>query len=198
MDNLSHMTDDELVDLYISGRNDAFDEILLRHKDRLYNYISIHLNQQKELADDVFQETFVKVIVTLKEGRYEKSNRFYAWVTRIAHNIIMDQFRHDSQFNIVTCEGEERNLLDDAGIVESYHEAKIINEQTLIDVKRLVNNLPATQREVVIMRFFQNMSFKEIADSTGVSINTSLGRMRYALINMRKMANEHGISLEIL
>lgn len=198
MDKFSHMTDDELVDLYINGCNEAFDVLLCRHQDKLYNYICYHLNDQQELADDVFQETFVKVIVTIKQDRYTKSGRFYSWLTRIAHNIIMDEFRAGAQLQTVTCENADNDLLNNAELVDTYQEVQIINEQTLRDVKRLMEHLPETQKEVVYMRYYKNMSFKEIADITGVSINTSLGRMRYALQNMRKMAEDFNISLEIL
>lgn len=198
MFNKQSLTDDELVDKYVGGCNEAFDELLFRYKTRLYNYISFQLGQQQELCDDVFQETFVKVIVSLKQDRYVKSGHFFSWLTRIAHNIIMDQYREDSQMPMVTSDDCERNFQNEPMLADSSLEVQLINEQTLSDVKRLMNHLPEPQREVVYMRYYQEMSFKEIADVTGVSINTSLGRMRYALINMRKMAEENGISLEML
>lgn len=198
MDKMCHLLDDELVDLYVTGCNEAFDELLYRYKDRLFDYITYNLGPQQSLADDVFQETFVKVIVTLKNERYFKAGYFFSWLTRIAHNIIMDIYRQDAQLNVVTDSNAEAGLLNNAQIVDSYCEAQIINEQTLNDVKKLMEHLPQTQREVVFMRFYENRSFKEIADLTGVSINTSLGRMRYALLNMRKMAEDYGISLEMI
>lgn len=199
MYSLCQMTDDALVKLYREGRNEAFDTLLLRHKDRLFAYIYGGLNTMSHLADDVFQETFVKVIVCLKEGRYTAEGHFFSWLTRIAHNIIVDLFRQGAQLPIVAYEtGAPASILDQAHIVDSYHEAEIINEQTLRDVKRLMEHLPDTQREVVFMRYYENRSFKEIAERTGVSVNTSLGRMRYALINMRKMAADNGISLELV
>lgn len=198
MDKLCHLLDDELVELYITGCNEAFDELLYRYKDKLFDYITYNLGPQQALADDVFQETFVKVIVTLKNERYTKSGYFYSWLTRIAHNIIMDIYRQDAQLAIVNNDESESDLLNNALIVDSYCEAQLVNEQTLNDVKKLMEHLPDTQREVVFMRFYENKSFKEIADETGVSINTSLGRMRYALLNMRKMAEDYGISLELI
>lgn len=198
MDNLCQLHDDELVERYITGCNEAFDELLYRYKDRLFDYISYQLGPQQDLADDVFQETFVKVIVTLKQERYVGAGYFFSWLTRIAHNVIMDLFRQDAQLSVVTSDNAEVDLLNNAHIVDSYCEAQIINEQTLCDVKKLMEHLPETQREVVFMRYYENKSFKEIADLTGVSINTSLGRMRYALLNMRKMADDHGISLELI
>ena len=195
---LDHQTDEVLVKKYIDGCNAAFDVLLSRYKNRLYNYITFHLHQHTDMVDDVFQETFVKAIITLKENRYTHQEMFLSWLMRIAHNLIMDYYREEAQLKTVSNDDEEVDLLNDAELVDTYQELTLINEQTLKDVKRLMNNLPENQREVVFMRYYQNLSFKEIADITGVSINTSLGRMRYALINMRKMAEDHDISLEIL
>lgn len=192
------MTNDELVNMYVTGCDEAFDELLFRHKDKLYKYIAYHFNNQPDVIDDVFQETFVKVIMTLKQGQYVESGHFFSWITRIAHNIIVDQFRSQNLMPIADADDNDIDYLTNKQLVDSAHESQIINEQTLCDVKRLMEHLPDVQREVVFMRYYQNLSFKEIADATGVSINTSLGRMRYALINMRKMAQDHGISLEML
>lgn len=197
MENYQFMTDQELVDRYVSGCNEAFDCLLNRHKDRLYNYIFFAVHNE-ELANDLFQETFVKAIVTLKQGKYAEKGRFYSWLTRIAHNLIIDHFRQEANVQMLSCEDPAHDLLNNAEVIGSYQEAKIINEQTLLDVRRLMDRLPAALKEVVFMRFYQGLSFKEIAEATGVSINTSLGRMRYALLNMRKMAKEHGISLEMV
>lgn len=198
MDKLSHMTDDQLVQLYVDGCNEAFDDLLCRHKDALYNYISFHIKDSSANADDVFQETFVKVIMCLREGRYTSSGHFFAWLSRIAHNIIMDQLRSSAQLPTLSCISEDQDLLNNQQIVETYHEQRLVNEQTLRDVKALMNHLPEPQREVIYMRYYENRSFKEIADLTGVSINTSLGRMRYGIENMRKLAQQYDISLEIL
>lgn len=198
MDKLLHMTDDELVKLYTDGSNEAFDVILCRHKDKLFNYISYHLNQCQDKVDDVFQETFVKAIVTIREGRYVATGHFYAWLTRIAYNVIMDLFRDAALLPVVETEVCERIVAGQPELTTSCHETQIVNEETCVDLLALMDELPTEQREVVTLRFFSGLSFKEIATTTGVSINTSLGRMRYALLNMRRMADEYGISLDII
>ena len=197
METLKQMTDQALVERYISGCNEAFDCLLERHKDRLYNYIYFTL-REPELTDDFFQDTFVKAIVTLKKGGYKETGKFYAWLTRIAHNLIVDHYRQEAHLPTVHNEGADFDPLETRASEDANTEAEMVNEQTLIDVRRLMNHLSESQREVVHMRYYQDLSFKEIADRTGVSINTSLGRMRYALLNMRRMAQEHGISLELI
>lgn len=197
MDKYSHMTDSELVACYSAGCNEAFDALLCRHKDALYNYISFNLPNDSLTADDVFQETFVKVIVSIREGRYTPSGSFGAWLTRIAHNIIVDNYRLDNQLPLVTCD-DDQTILNDQRIAETYAEARIVNEQTLEQVKLLMEKLPKQQREVVFLRYYENRSFKEIAEITRASLNTCLGRMRYGLINMRRMADEHHLSLELI
>ncbi len=194
MDNLKQMTDDLLVSLYLQGNNAAFDILLNRHKDRLFNYIYF-IVRSKEVAEDIFQETFVKVITTLQQGRYTNDGKFSAWITRIAHNLVIDQFRAERSENIISNDESEIDLLNDAKLVEGNIENKLVNEQVLKDVRALVDELPDCQREVVFMRYYQDLSFKEIADITGVSINTALGRMRYAVLNMRRIAAEKSISL---
>lgn len=197
MDKYQQMTDQELVKSYVSGCNEAFDCILERYQDRLYQYIFFSV-RNSDLADDIFQETFIKAIVNLRQGSYTESGRFYSWLTRIAHNLIIDQYRQESNISMVSHDDYVGDNLSDENLSESYAEAELVNEQTLRDVKRLMEHLPENQREVVFMRYYQDLSFKEIADITGVSINTSLGRMRYAVMNMRKMAKEYGISLEMM
>lgn len=197
MNQYQQMTDQELVKSYMSGCNEAFDCILARYQDRLYQYIFYSV-RNSDLADDIFQETFVKAIVNIQQGSYTESGRFYSWLTRIAHNLIIDQYRQDSSVSIVSHDDFSIDCLNDAEVVESYAEVELVNEQTVRDVKRLMEHLPENQREVVFMRYYQDLSFKEIADKTGVSINTSLGRMRYAVLNMRRMAKEYGISLEMM
>lgn len=186
--------DETLVALYAQGNNEAFDFLLNRYKDRLYAYI-YYTVRNEELAEDIFQETFTKAIVTIQQGRYNENGKFPAWLTRIAHNLIIDCFRQEKQENIVSCDEEERNLLNNIRLSEGTVEAEIVNHQILSDVRRLMKHLPDEQREVVHMRFYQDLSFKEIAEITGVSINTSLGRMRYAILNLRRMAEKHGIVL---
>lgn len=187
MENLTLRTDEQLVAKFVSGCNEAFDVLLQRHQDRLYSYIS-YIVRNKDMADDLFQETFVKAIVTLRQGRYKETGKFYAWLTRIAHNLLIDQFRNERNETLIYDDDAENAWHEAAMIADGYRESEIINEQVLSDVKRLMDNLPDNQREVVFMRFYQDLSFKEISDITGVSINTALGRMRYAIINMRRMA----------
>ncbi|MBQ2808752.1 MAG: sigma-70 family RNA polymerase sigma factor [Bacteroidaceae bacterium] len=194
MENLKQMTDDMLVSLYLEGNNSAFDTLLNRHKDRLFNYI-FFIVRSKEVAEDIFQETFVKAIVTLQQGRYTNDGKFAAWITRIAHNLVIDQFRTERNENTVSNDETGIDLLNDAKLSEGNIENRMVNEQVLKDVRMLIDELPDCQREVVFMRYYQDMSFKDIADATGVSINTALGRMRYAVMNMRRIAAEKNVSL---
>ncbi len=194
MDKLKQMTDDVLVTLYLEGNNSAFDVLLNRHKERLFNYI-FFIVRSREVAEDIFQETFVKAIVTLQQGRYTNDGKFAAWITRIAHNLVIDQFRIERNENTVSNDDTEVDLLNDAKLAEGTIENRMVNEQVLSDVRMLINELPDCQREVVFMRYYQDLSFKDIADITGVSINTALGRMRYAILNMRRIAAEKNISL---
>ena len=193
----TNATDETLVALYAQGNNEAFDILLNRYKDRLYAYI-YYTVRNEELAEDIFQETFTKAIVTIQQGRYNENGKFPAWLTRIAHNLIIDCFRQEKQENLVSCDEEERNLLNNIRLSEGTVESEIVNHQILSDVRRLIKHLPDEQREVVHMRFYQDLSFKEIAEMTGVSINTSLGRMRYAILNLRRMAEKYGIALTCL
>ena len=194
MDKLKQMTDDMLVTLYLEGNNSAFDILLNRHQDRLFNYI-FFLVRSREVAEDIFQETFVKAIMTLQQGRYQNDGKFAAWITRIAHNLVIDQFRIERNENSISNDEAEFDLLNDSKLSEGTIENKMVNEQVLKDVRALIDELPDCQREVVFMRYYQDLSFKEIADMTGVSINTALGRMRYAVLNMRRIAEEKAISL---
>ena len=194
MEKLKQMTDDMLVTLYLEGNNSAFDILLNRHQDRLFNYI-FFLVRSREVAEDIFQETFVKAITTLQQGRYQNDGKFAAWITRIAHNLVIDQFRVERNENAISNDETEFDLLNDAKFAEGTIENKMVNEQILKDVRALIDELPDCQREVVFMRYYQDMSFKEIADITGVSINTALGRMRYAVLNMRRIAAEKNVSL---
>lgn len=192
------VTDEQLALLYVDGDNKAFDELLNRTQEKLFTYI-MFVVRDHDLADDIFQETFVKVITKLQHGQYTDSGKFQFWLTRIAHNVIMDWYRAQKNDHVVDV-NEENDLsnLRGASVMDTYRETELVNEQILIDVKKLMNALPAPQREVVYMRFYQQLSFKEIAELTGVSINTSLGRMRYALINLRRMAKEHNMELALM
>lgn len=197
MENLNLKNDDELVNLYSKGDSRAFDVLLYRYKDKLFSYICF-IVRNRDLADDIFQETFVKAIVTLQKGGYSGSGKFGAWLTRIAHNLMIDYFRQTKNENLISNDKSELDLFNDSSLSESNIEDEMICSQTLEDIRRLVNQLPENQREVVFMRYYQDLSFKEISDITGVSINTALGRMRYALINIRKMAEEKDIVLTLV
>ena len=188
-------TDEELVVLYSEGNNEAFDILLTRYKDRIYSYI-YYTVKDSDLTEDIFQETFVKVIMTIKQGRYVETGKFSSWVTRIAHNLIIDHFRQERNENLISNdEDEENDLFNRKELSEGTIEDALVTRQIHSDIRRLVAALPENQREVLIMRYYKNMSFKEIADATKVSINTALGRMRYALLNIRKMAEDHQIQL---
>jgi RNA polymerase sigma-70 factor (ECF subfamily) len=189
-------SDEQLISLYVDGMNEAFDELLERHKDRIFMYI-YHAVKNEELADDIFQDTFVKAIMTIKQGRYVENGHFPAWITRIAHNLIIDYFRQTKAENLQSTDDADVNILNRKDLSECTIEDNLVTHQIHADVRRLVKALPASQREVLEMRYYKNMSFKEIADTTGVSINTALGRMRYAILNMRRLAVEHNIALTL-
>jgi len=198
MKNFERMTDEALALLYVGGNNRAFDELLSRTQTKLFTYI-MFVVRDHDLADDIFQETFVKVITKLHEGKYTDSGKFQFWLTRIAHNVIMDWYRQQKAERIVEpTEDNDLSNLRGASVLDSFRETEMVNEQVLLDVKKLMNQLPPPQREVVYMRFYQQLSFKDIAELTGVSINTSLGRMRYALMNLRKMARENRMELALM
>ena len=191
------MTDEELAVLYVNGNNSAFDILLSRNQSKLFSYI-LFVVRDRETANDIFQETFVKVIVKLQEGKYVTSGKFSAWIMRIAHNVIMDWFRDNKGSKIVEpTEGNDLSNIRQDDLLETNIENQFINDQIFSDVKKMMNMLPPTQREVVYMRFFQDFSFKEIAELTNVSINTALGRMRYAIMNMRRMAKNHDVTLQL-
>ena len=194
MQSIEILTDDVLVNLYAEGDNEAFDELLSRHGARLHNYIN-QLTGDSDLTEDIFQETFVKAIVTIRQGRYTESGKFAAWLSRIARNLIIDHFRSERSEPTVSTDDDNYDILNRRELSEAAIEDNIVIEQILSDVRHLVTMLPDTQREVLELRYYKNLSFKEIAEFTGVSINTALGRMRYAIINMRRMAKEQNIVL---
>ena len=197
MNTLESMTDEQLALAYIDGNNRAFDELLSRSQDKIFTYI-MYVVKDEDLANDLFQETYLKVITKMQNGRYTDTGKFIWWVTRIAHNVIIDHYRTLKSSKIIE-PGKDNDLtnLNSASVLDSNRESELANEQVLRDVKRLMEALPEAQREVVFMRFYQELSFKEIAEQTNVSINTSLGRMRYALMNLRKLTKEYGVSLAI-
>ena len=190
----SDKSDEQLISLYVDGMNEAFDELLERHKDRIYMYI-YHSVKNDDVANDIFQDTFVKAITTIKQGRYVENGHFPAWITRIAHNLVIDYYRQVRAENLQSTDDTDANILNRKDLADVTIEDNLITTQIHDDVRKLIKALPASQREVLVMRYYRNMSFKEIADTTGVSINTALGRMRYAILNMRRLADEHNIVL---
>lgn len=195
MMNLNSLTDEELALRYVAGNNRAFDELLRRNQSRLFTYI-LFVVRDRHVADDVFQETFVRAISKLQNNAYRVNGKFGAWLTRIAHNVMIDLFRSQKHKNIISIEDDTLTQLSARALLANNIEAECINAQVLTDVKRMVDLLPPVQREVVFMRFYQQMPFKEIAERTNVSINTSLGRLHYAIRNLRKMARIYNISLQ--
>ena len=197
MKKYENCTDEMLALQYVDGDMKAFDVLLARNQQKLYSYI-LFVVRDPEVANDVFQETFLKVITKLQEGHYTDSGKFSFWLTRIAHNVIMDTYRQQKSEHIVEAtEDNDLNKLRSEDLLDINRENEYVNAQILKDVRHLMDTLPAPQREVVYMRYYQELSFKEISEVTGVSINTSLGRMRYALINMRRMAKSHNIQLSL-
>lgn len=194
--NFNRFTDEQLVAAYAQGSNEAFDALLTRHQNNVYSYI-FRIVKDQEVADDIFQETFVKIITTVRQGRYVDSGRFAAWMMRIARNLIIDYFRQEKSSNTVSIDLGEVDVLNRKDFSDGTIEDSMIVDQIHSDVRKLMASLPETQREVLEMRFFKDMSFKEIAETTNVSINTALGRMRYALMHIRKLAKEKNIVLSI-
>lgn len=194
--NLKKMTDDALVAAYADGDNQAFDILLNRHQARVFSYI-LSVVKNRDVANDLFQETFVKAITTIKQGRYNESGKFSAWISRIAHNLIIDHYRMEKSENLMSASTEDVDLFNRRELSDINIEDIMINDQIQEDVRRIVDALPESQREVLLMRFYRDMSFKEIAEATDVSINTALGRMRYAILNMRKIAADNNIVLTL-
>ena len=195
MSTLESMTDEELALFYINGNNRAFDVLLSRSQDKIFNYI-MYIVKDENLANDLFQETYLKVITKMQNGRYTDTGKFFWWLTRVAHNVIIDYYRAQKSNRIVEpTKDNDLSNLNSNSVMDSNRESEMANAQVLRDVKKLMEALPEQQREVVFMRYYQELSFKEIAEITGVSINTSLGRMRYALINLRKLTHQHGVNL---
>jgi len=196
MKNLNQLTDDEFVKLYGTGNNQAFEILLLRNKSKVYTYIYL-IVRNRELTEDIFQDTFIKAIATIQQGRYVESGKFVAWINRIAHNLIIDHFRREKNENTFSADALDYDIVNNAKLSEKSIEDTMSNEQVLLDVVHLINLLPPSQQKVIRMRYFEDLSFKEIAEKTDVSINTALGRMRYALLNMRRIAAEKDVYLEI-
>ncbi len=192
--NSKKLSDQELLNDYFQGNESAISELIERHRKRVCDYINM-IVKNRDIANDIFQETFIKVVRFLREGRYTESGRFLSWVLRIAHNQVIDHFRQTKQQNQVTETDAGYDILNNKNFSEATVEDKLVLSQIQDDVRKLVDHLPPEQREVVLMRYFSGLSFKEIAEQTNVSINTALGRMRYALINLRKMVQEKQLIL---
>ena len=194
MNDLNTMTDYELVSLYEQGNDSAFDIILKRHQDYVYSYTTFVVHSE-DRAEDIFQETFTRAIIAIRSHKYQTTGKFSAWLIRIAHNLIVDQLRNEEEIHTISREDFPRDITDSLRYSEGSLETKIIEQQNIKTLRRLLSYLPESQRQVVIMHFYENLTFREIAEKTNVSINTSLGRMRYALINLRKLIQKHQISL---
>ncbi len=196
MNKMKSETDEALVAMYAKGNNEAFDALLDRYKQTIHSYIYFSV-RDRDVTEDIFQETFVKVITTIKQGRYTESGRFKAWIMRIAHNLIIDHFRQERSENTISNDEVAVDLFNDMRLCDKTIEDVLVNDQVFEDLKKMIRYLPANQREVLEMRYYGELSFKEIAERTGVSINTALGRMRYAILNMRRMVAENRIELSI-
>lgn len=188
------ISDQELINRYLAGDEVCLEQLINRHKNKVFSYIHMVI-KDKQTADDIFQDTFIKVIFTLKSGSYKEEGKFIQWVMRIAHNLVIDYFRKAKRLPTVESHNDEYNILDNLRVYDESVEDKIITEQIHQDIRNMINYLPAEQKEVLIMRHYADMSFKDIAEHTDVSINTALGRMRYALINLRKMIERKEIKL---
>jgi RNA polymerase sigma-70 factor (ECF subfamily) len=189
------INDKELISRYIQGDHNCLEILINRHQNRIYAYILMIL-KNKELADDLFQDTFIKVINTIKSGSYNEEGKFLQWVMRIAHNLIIDHYRKSNRLPVLdNNKNDDFNIFDTLNIMDESIEDKMITEQIHKDIRKLIELLPDEQKEVLYMRHYAEMSFKDIAEVTDVSINTALGRMRYALINLRKLIAEKNIIL---
>jgi RNA polymerase sigma-70 factor (ECF subfamily) len=190
------LTDHELVKQFIDGEQSSFEILVNRHKDKVYTYIFLMVKND-HLANDIFQETFIKVVKSLNVGKYQENGKFVSWVIRIAHNLIIDHFRKEKQMKTCSNDEYETDIFNSQRFSDKTVEENIIQDQINSDVRKLVDHLPDEQREVILLRHFVGLSFKEIAEQTNVSINTALGRMRYALINLRKIIEERDLCLTV-
>ena len=195
MSTFTSMTDQELVQAYLGGNNHAFDELLARNQDNIFGYI-LKVVKDEELANELFQETFLKIISKIQNHQYTETGRLQWWMLRVAHNVVIDYYRDQKKKFVVDAPKEnDLSAVKSDELVDVNRETELTNQRTLKQLVLLMNALPAPQREVVYMRYFQDMSFKEIAEEVGCSINTSLGRMHYALINMRKLSRQYNLNL---
>ncbi|MBE9511409.1 MAG: RNA polymerase sigma factor [Bacteroidetes bacterium] len=191
---IHNLSDYELIERFMNGSQPGIEELINRYKTKVYTYILLMVKNQ-QLAEDLFQETFIKVIQSLKMHKYKDNGKFVSWIIRIAHNLVIDHFRKEKQINTCNNEDYEADLFNSSKFSTKNIEQLIVHNQIIKDVRKLIDELPDDQREVVMLRHYGQLSFKEIAEQTDVSINTALGRMRYALINMRKMIDEKKLSL---
>jgi RNA polymerase sigma-70 factor (ECF subfamily) len=192
----TELTDHELVKQFVDGKQSSFEILVNRHKDKVYTYIFLMVKND-HLANDIFQETFIKVVKSLNIGKYQENGKFISWVVRIAHNLIIDHFRKQKQMRTFSNDDYETDVFNSSKFSDATIEDDIIQDQIKDDVRKLVDHLPEEQREVILLRHFSGLSFKEIAEQTNVSINTALGRMRYALINLRKLIEERKLNLTV-
>jgi RNA polymerase sigma-70 factor (ECF subfamily) len=191
---LNLLNDNELVQRFIKGDQDSLEILIVRHKGRVFSYILLIVKNQ-ELAEDIFQETFIKVIRSLKRGKYIDNGKFVSWVLRISHNLIIDHFRKEKLNGTISNDSSDIDIFNSQKFAEETIEDKMVTAQILYEVKCLVSELPEDQQQVIHMRHYMGLSFKEIAEQTDVSINTALGRMRYALINLRKLIDDKNLTL---
>ncbi len=196
MRNHNQPTDYDLIKQFVGGNKSAIEQLINRHKNKVYTYI-YYTVKDSALADDIFQDTFIKVVKTLEKGNYSDNGKFVSWVSRIAHNLIVDHFRKAKKENTVSDDDTEWSIFNTKRLAEDSIEDEMIKEQIYSDVRKLVEFLPAEQREIVMLRHYMGLSFQEIAEQTGVSINTALGRMRYAVLNMRKISEQKKMVLSI-
>jgi RNA polymerase sigma factor (sigma-70 family) len=194
MFNAENLNDNELVHRYVNGDHHSIEILINRHKNRIYSYILLIVKNQ-DLAEDIFQDTFIKVIRSLKYGKYVENGKFISWVLRISHNLIIDHFRREKLNGTISSSSCEADIFNSQKFSDVNIEDQLVMDQILFEVKELIKELPEDQQQVIQMRHYLGLSFKEIADLTGVSINTALGRMRYALINLRKLIKEKNLTL---
>jgi len=192
---LINLSDSELVSLYLKGDSKSFEALIQKHKNKIYAFILSKI-RNRDLAEDIFQDTFIKVINSLQKGKYNEEGKFLPWVMRIANNLVIDYFRKSKKMRTIapTDDFDIFDILQDG---EKNIEDNLVNNQIHNDLRKLIEHLPEDQKEVLKMRYYAELSFKEISESTGVSINTALGRMRYALINLRKLIDSHQVDLQL-
>ncbi len=188
------MSDQQLIEQFLSGDKVSIEKLINRHRQKVFTYIVLVVKNQ-QLAEDIFQDTFIKVIRSLVDGKYKDNGRFVSWVIRIAHNLIIDHFRKEKQINTLSNDDYDADIFNSRKFSDQNVEDIMIKDQITSDVRQLIDELPDEQKQVILMRHYGGMSFKEIAEQTDVSINTALGRMRYALINLRKLLEKKNISL---